>query len=262
MDKDIVKFFKNPKVQLGISLLSSILLAVAFFGQYDIPYDENAVKITKGVDGKTTILEPPSQTFFIATLSPMAAGFALIPFIISILGIGISLIEINKQNKEKNTQKAIERYKFIDEEKSRLNGDYQQEFGKLLNCQKSDGAPLSNPANLAKLSAIRKFIDDDQKKPDEKIDSVSPTTYEEVIREFSAMSSALKLRELKAEIKAYEEVEKIDLSIEMSDKSQWGCGWIRSGSEGIRTQFIKKSSTPGIKVKVVSKLAGAKSRTP
>jgi hypothetical protein len=260
MPDELTKLFKNPKVQLALFTLLSVIMAIGFFGQYGVPYDENAAKIIKGVAGKTTILEPPSQTFFIATLSPMAAGFALIPFIISIIGIGISLREINKQNKEKNTQKAIKRYNFIDEEKSRLNSDYEQEFRKLLNCQ--NGALLSDPANLAKLSVIKKFIDDDQKQPNDKIDSVSSKTYEEVIREFSAMSSAHKLRELKAEIKAYEEVEKIDLNIGMSDKSQWGYGWIRSGSEGIRTQFIKKPSTPGIKVKVVSRLAGAKSRTP
>jgi len=176
----------------------------------------------------------------------MAAGFAMLPFIISILGIGYSLMGINKQNKEKNIIKAEERYEVIGQEKSRLDNEYKTEYAKLKALTK---AKLSDQANEQDLNKINEFINDSEKTPQMKINR-GTETYKQIFDLYDgAQDIALKLQKIKAEIKAYEAVENIDLNGGMSDR--FGGYW--PGVESKARNAITASS--GIKLKVVTKLA-------
>ena len=104
------------------------------------------------------------STFFIATLSPMAAGFALTPFIFCILGICHSLNGIYKQSIKRGLEKATNRYKVIDDEKVKLNNEYETEYNKLVGLTKLGTSHiLSYQGNENDLAEIKKFINEDEK---------------------------------------------------------------------------------------------------
>lgn len=251
--EDIKKLLKNPKIQLAIFTLLAVMMAIGFFGSPDVPVTETPAT---GAD-KATLASPAAAAtaskFFIATLSPMAAGFAMLPFIISILGIGYSLMGINKQNKEKNIIKVEKRYKVIGHEKSRLDNEYKVEYAKLKVLIKAD-VSSSDQNNEQNLNKINEFINDSEKKPQTRISrgSEAAITYKELFDLYDgAQDIALKLQKIKAEIKAYEAVEKIDLRGVMSDVE----------TKAQKQMTDSNIASQGVKVQVVSKLAAAKSRT-
>jgi hypothetical protein len=170
---NIINFLKNPKVQLALFTLLSVIMAIGFFGDPNISGTQTVASTPTAPSAPAAAAAAPaaaadassaataasttsvaatqvavaSSKFFIATLSPMAAGFTLIPFIISILGIGISLRGIKKQNKEKKIQKVINRYEAIDKEQVDLSAKYEEQYRKLLALSNVSGANLLDPSN-------------------------------------------------------------------------------------------------------------------
>jgi len=151
MADELTKLLKNPKVQLALFTLLSVIMAIGFFGDPNISGTQTVASTPTAGAGASGAAAGPfsaaptvsvaatqvavaSSKFFIATLSPMAAGFALIQFIISKIDMGISKKRINKQNKKKNINKTNERYKIIENEKKILGDEYEKEYKKLLIC--------------------------------------------------------------------------------------------------------------------------------
>jgi len=269
MQEELKKLFKNPKVQLALFTLLSVIIAIGLFGNPNIPGTQTVASTpTAGAGasgaaagassaaGAAAQVAAASSNFFIATLSPMAAGFALIPFIISILGIGISWRGISKQKKEKKTQKAIKRYKLIDEEKSRLNSKYDEGYLGLTALTKA-GIALSDPTNSGDLNKIKDFINDDNKKLSDKTADVSNKgeTYKELFNSYDAGEIVINLQKIRAEIKAYEAVETIDLRGGMSDRLYF---WSGVETEAKTQMTSNNIASQGVKVRVVRKLDGAK----
>jgi hypothetical protein len=234
MKKFIKNSLSNPKVQLALCVLLSVILAIGFFSSPGANvYGE--VGLGKG--------------FLIASLNPMAAAFTLIPFVMSVIGIGISAYKWNKQNTDKNRQKANARVISIEREKKSVKENYETEYNKLVGLTKSGTShTLSDPANQNDLAEIKKFINDKEKKIDatSTIDNpASPTqyTYEELLDLYvGAKEKAVELKKFKAEINAWEELEKTDLKTP-----------IRKIEKSVKS----KIQDEGIAIRVITKLASA-----
>ena len=198
------------------------------------------------------------STFFIATLSPMAAGFALTPFIFCILGICHSLNGIYKQSIKRGLEKAINRYEVIADEKEKLNTEYVTEYTKLEGLNKlGTSNTLSDQANKNDLAEIKKFINDETTTIEAESTIVkiagghSPSkyTYEELLDLYDgAKETAVELKKLKAEINAYKKLEEMDLRNRMSAGMLWG---------GIEDEVKGKIQDQGIRIKVVTKLSSS-----
>lgn len=170
-------------------------------------------------------------------------------------------MRINKQNKENNIKKTVQRFEVIGNEKERLNNEYEKEYDKLLKLTDTNGNSLSSASSSLHLHNIRSYIDDNTIKPTTMVPLIAAgnqISYEDTMRLYAgAVTSVDKLRNIKNKIKAYEEVENFDLSIKMSDKGPM-CG-LRSPEQGIKTRVNNvKGGSRGIKAEIVSKLAAVK----
>ena len=244
MKKFIKSSLSNPKVQLALCVLLSVILAIGFFSSPGANvYGE--VGLGKG--------------FLIASLNPMAAAFTLIPFVMSVIGIGISAYKWNKQKTDKNRQKANARVISIEREKKSVKENYETEYNKLVGLTKSvTSHTLSDPANQNDLAEIKKFINDKKTtiEANSTIDKpasttpasttpASPTkyTYEELLDLYvGAKEKAVELKKLKAEINAWEELEKTDPKTP-----------IRKIEKSVKS----KIQDEGIAIRVITKLASA-----
>ena len=201
MKKFIKSSLSNPKVRLALCVLLSVILAIGFFG------DSNLPGVADGATNAATsgVAAAASSKFLLATLSPMAMGFTVIPFILSVLGIGISGYQAYKQHNKEKEEKITNTYNNIKKEKDELNKEYEKLNTKMEN-------KITDPYR----QAVNNFICNKEIKPDHSSGIISkegqpPYSYISIITFFGINNEVDKLREIKAEIAALSFIEGMDL---------------------------------------------------
>ena len=231
MKKFIKNSLSNPKVRLALCVLLSVILAIGFFGDSNplgvADGATNAATSSVAAPGATNAATPAvtaagatnaatsgvaaaaSSKFLLATLSPMAMGFTLIPFILSVLGIGISGYQTYKQHKKEKEGKITNTYNNIKKEKEELNKEEEK-----LNTKMEK--KITDPEGKGYSQAVNNFICNKEIKPDDSSGIISlegkPYSYISIITSFGINNEVDKLREIKAEIAALNAIGGKDLS--------------------------------------------------
>jgi hypothetical protein len=154
MKEFILSNLSKPKVRMVLCGLLSIILAIALFGD---PTFQGATTATSAATTAATTATTAASTgasgvaastaastavttaastgasgvaattaakYFVATLSPMAAGFAVLPFIFSVMGFFIFARQYKKEYDKEKQQKADNRYIFIETKQKELDNEY------------------------------------------------------------------------------------------------------------------------------------------
>jgi hypothetical protein len=296
MKDNIINFLKNPKVQLALFTLLSVIMAIGFFGDPNIPGVETAASTSAtpaaatgaGAAGTAVTTAPAAATgadaagtagaaattstagtaaapaasvaatqvatasskYLIATLSPMTAGFALLPFIISILGIGFSLMGIYKERTEHKRGKAAKRIEFIDNEKTVLNTKFDKLFAEKIDKAKGqDGNVITSEV----IQEIKRYVNDISilDHADSKIDKIPAAggaalaagklKFSELFENYSIKNEVDELRKIRKEIKVYEVIQQKDLKKTISEiDSEVNADTSINVPQGIRTIAVTK----------------------
>ncbi len=202
MKKFIKSSLSNPKVRLALCVLLSVILAIGFFG------DSNLPGVADGATNAATsgVAAAASSKFLLATLSPMAMGFTVIPFILSVLGIGISGYQAYKQHNKEKEEKITNTYGNIKKEKEELTKEYEKLNTKMEN----------KITDQSYRQAVNAFICNKEIKPDHLSGIISkegqpPYSYTSIITAFGINNEVDRLREIKAEIAALNAIAGMDL---------------------------------------------------
>ena len=235
MKKFIKSSLSNPKVRLALCVLLSVILAIGFFGDSNLPgVADGATKAatsgvaaagatnaaTSGVAAAATpgVAAAASSKYLLATLSPMVMGFTVIPFILSVLGIGISGYQTYKQHKKEKKEKITNTYNNIKKEKDELNKEYKK-------LEKEIEDKITDTGGKGYRQAVNNFICNKEIKLEDLSAVLSQDgnrlSYTSIITFFLINNEVDRLREIKAEIVALSVIEGKDLSkIELKEISK------------------------------------------
>lgn len=138
----------------------------------------------------------------------MAMGFAVIPFILSVLGIGISGYQAYKQHNKEKEEKITNTYDNIKKQKEELTKEYE-------NLNTKMESKINDEQKEDYLQAVNNFISNKETKLQDSLKSKDSTgktySYISIITAFGINNEVDRLREIKAEIRALNAIEGKDL---------------------------------------------------